>query len=180
MAVNWTGETLAQLQFYWEYSLWPRLDGLTDAEYLWEPVPGCWTVRRRPDGRYAPDGALPEPDPPPVTTLAWRLGHIVVDVLETRVDWHFGGRTATRETIDWPSGAEDARARLHAAYHAWCAHVRELDDEAMSAPVGAAEAPQWAEFPMVALVLHLNREIVHHGAEIALLRDLYRAGYGRG
>jgi len=29
---------------------------------------------------------------------------------------------------------------------------------------------------MAALVLHLNREVMAHGAEICLLRDLYRAG----
>ena len=23
-----------------------RLAGVTDEEYLWEPVPGCWTVHR--------------------------------------------------------------------------------------------------------------------------------------
>ena len=28
---------------------------------------------------------------------------------------------------------------------------------------------------MAALVLHVNREVIHHGAEVALLRDLYRA-----
>ena len=27
---------------------------------------------------------------------------------------------------------------------------------------------------MAALVLHINREAIHHGAEIAVLRDLYR------
>lgn len=27
---------------------------------------------------------------------------------------------------------------------------------------------------MAALVVHINREALHHGAEIALLRDLYR------
>jgi hypothetical protein len=27
---------------------------------------------------------------------------------------------------------------------------------------------------MAALVLHINRETIHHGAEIMLLRDLYR------
>ena len=27
---------------------------------------------------------------------------------------------------------------------------------------------------MAALVLHVKREVLHHGAEIALLRDLYR------
>jgi hypothetical protein len=38
---------------------------------------------------------------------------------------------------------------------------------------------------MAALVLHINRETIHHGAEVALLRDLYRvrgaasAGQGR-
>jgi len=28
---------------------------------------------------------------------------------------------------------------------------------------------------MAELVLHINREALHHGAEIALLRDLYRS-----
>jgi hypothetical protein len=27
---------------------------------------------------------------------------------------------------------------------------------------------------MTSLVLHINREVIHHGAEIALLRDVYR------
>ena len=26
---------------------------------------------------------------------------------------------------------------------------------------------------MITLVLHIHREVIHHGAEIALLRDLY-------
>jgi hypothetical protein len=32
-----------------------RLDGLTDTEYLWEPVPGCWTIRRAASGKYQAD-----------------------------------------------------------------------------------------------------------------------------
>jgi hypothetical protein len=175
MAVNWNGEIQAQMRFYWDFSLWPRLEGLTDTEFYWEPVPDCWTVRRLPDGRHAPDGAYPEPDPPPVTTIAWRMGHLVVDVLETRINWHFGDRTAGRDTIDWPSTAAEARQRLRSAYLTWSEHLQELDDEALAVPVGGAEAPQWSDFPLVALVLHLNREFIHHGAEIALLRDLYRA-----
>ena len=27
---------------------------------------------------------------------------------------------------------------------------------------------------MAALVLHVNRELMHHGGEVGLLRDLYR------
>lgn len=179
MAVNWTGEVLAQLQFYWEYSLWPRLEGLTDEEFHWQPVPDAWTVREGPGGLHQPDSAALEPDPPPVTTISWRLGHLVVDVLETRINWHFGDRTATSGSIDWPANATDARQRLRHAYSTWCEHVQALDDDGLAAPVAGAEASQWADFPMVVLVLHLNREIIHHGAEVALLRDLYRARYGR-
>ena len=175
MALNWPGEILAQADFYWDYSLRPRLQGLTDAEFYWEPVPGTWTVRQLPDGRHAPDSAPTEPDPAPVTTIAWRLGHIVVDVLETRINWHFGDRTLSRDTIDWPSGADEARQRLQVAYRTWVDHMYEHGEEGFATPVGGAEAPQWSEFPMVVLVLHLQREIIHHGAEIALLRDLYRA-----
>ncbi|WP_159941248.1 MULTISPECIES: DinB family protein [unclassified Nocardiopsis] len=179
MAVNWTGEILAQLRFYWDDSLWPRLEGLTDEEFHWEPVPGARTVRRGPGGLHQPDSAVPEPQPPPVTTIAWRLGHLVVDVLETRVNWHFGDRTATRGSIDWPATATDARQRLRHAYTVWSEHVQDLDEDALAAPVGGAASPSWADFPMVALVLHVNREVIHHGAEVAALRDLYRARRGR-
>jgi hypothetical protein len=55
---------------------------------------------------YTVDFTFPQPEPPPVTTIAWRLAHIIVGCLE--------------------------------------------------------------------LVLHIHREVIHHGAEVALLRDLYR------
>jgi hypothetical protein len=32
---------------------------------------------------------------------------------------------------------------------------------------------------MAALVLHINRELLHHGAEVALLRDLFLHADGR-
>ena len=35
-------------------------------------------------------------------------------------------------------------------------------------------AERLAEEPMAALIVHINREALHHGAEIALLRDLYQ------
>ncbi|WP_017612908.1 DinB family protein [Nocardiopsis salina] len=174
-ALNWPAEILAQGEFYWDFSLWPRLEGLTDAEFYWEPAPGAWNVRRLPDGRHAPDSGVPEPEPPPVTTIAWRLGHIVVDVLETRINWHFGDRTLSRDTIDWPGTADEAKQRLRMAFRTWFDHMHELGEEDFGAPVGGAEAAQWADMPMVVLVLHLQREIIHHGAEVALLRDLYGA-----
>ena len=46
----WRDELLAQLDFYWDHQFLPRLEGLTDDEYFWEPVPNCWTVRTAEDG----------------------------------------------------------------------------------------------------------------------------------
>ena len=31
----------------------------------------------------------------------------------------------------------------------------------------------YADYPFIALILHINREVIHHGAEIACIRDLY-------
>ena len=53
-----------------------RLEGLSDDEYFWEPVPGCWTVRRDPSGAWVADYAEPDPDPAPFTTIGWRGVHL--------------------------------------------------------------------------------------------------------
>jgi hypothetical protein len=42
----------------------------------------------------------------------------------------------------------------------------------LTRPCGPAEGP-YAEAPLAALVLHINREVLHHGAEVALLLDLF-------
>jgi DinB superfamily len=55
-----------------------RLDGLTDDEYRWEPVAGCWNVRpcvQSPSG-WSVDYPEVPPDPPPFTTIAWRMLHV--------------------------------------------------------------------------------------------------------
>ena len=53
MDLDWTKELIDQLEFHWSGHLRPRLDSLTDEQYLWEPVDGCWSVRRRQDARTA-------------------------------------------------------------------------------------------------------------------------------
>jgi hypothetical protein len=54
--------------------------------------------------------------------------------------------------------------------------VRSLDAERLESAIGPAEGP-FAAFPYADLVLHINREAIHHLAEVMLLRDLYRAGH---
>jgi len=172
----WRDELLRQLDFYWQHSLSPRLEGLTDDEYFWEPVANCWTIRRRPDNSFMIDWTWPNPDPPPVTTIAWRLAHIAVPVFGIRASQHFGDGSLSIASTKWPGGAEQALEMLHSHYQAWHDGVATLDERALLSPVGEAEG-QWADHSFATLVLHINREVMHHGAEIALLRDLYRAKF---
>ena len=166
---NELAERLAyQLDYHWHEQLRPRFDGLTDDEYFWAPVPDSWNVH--PDGRI--DFAYPPPEPAPVTTIAWRLAHVIVGVLAMRAHSHFGGPPAAYDTWDYATDADTALKQLDDAYRSWSDGVQALDGHALGKPVGPAEGP-WAEHPMIDLVLHINREVIHHGAEIALLRDLY-------
>ncbi|MCO1337502.1 serine/arginine repetitive matrix protein 1 [Kocuria polaris] len=182
---GWNARILDQLDFHWRVALRPRLDGLTDHEYRWEPVPDCWNVRPRGEtgpsydgavsagaGDYVIDFAFPEPTPPPVTTIAWRLGHLIVGVLGARNASHFGGPETDYPTHDYSGTADGALEQLDAAYERWTTGVRGLGEDGLARPCGPAEGP-YAESPLADLVLHINREVIHHGAEIALLRDLY-------
>lgn len=157
-----------QLDWHWQRQLRPRLDGLTDDEYFWAPVSDCWTVH--PDGRI--DFAFPPPQPEPFTTIAWRLAHVIVGVFAMRAHSHFGGPPADYQTWPYATDAATALRQLDDAYDSWTSGVRRLTSEDLATPIGPAEGP-WAERPMFDLVLHINREVIHHGAEIALLRDLY-------
>ncbi|HKV19580.1 MAG TPA: DinB family protein [Mycobacterium sp.] len=163
-----TDQLADQLDFHWTTQLRPRLDSLTDAEYFWAPVPNCWTVHR--DG--AIDFAYPAPEPAPFTTIAWRLAHVIVGVLAMRNHSHFGGPPADYQSWPYATDATTALAQLDDVYDKWIAGVRGLADDGLHRPCGAAEGP-YADYPFMALVLHINREVIHHGAEIACIRDLY-------
>lgn len=170
-----------QIELHWHTMLRPRLEGLTDQEYLWEPVADCWSVRPRGtgtapiqagSGAFTVDFAFPEPEPPPVTTIAWRLAHIIVGVLAMRNAGHFGREATDYATFGYAGTAKEALAQLDEEYASWIRGVRGLDTSGLQRPCGPTEEP-WGERPMASLVLHINRELIHHGAEIALLRDLY-------
>jgi hypothetical protein len=158
-----------------------RLDGLTDDEYLWEPVPDCWTVRRTDDGRYRADPAWPPRDPAPFTTIAWRIAHIG-DFLSRHPlravafeggEVSFAGLSPDTGPAH-PHDAVAARAYLTAAIDDWKRELRSVDDDHLAELMGC-QAGQFADDPVASFVLHIHTEFVHHSAEVALLRDLYRA-----
>ena len=165
---DFTNQLADQLDYHWTNQLRPRLDGLTDEEYFWQPVPDCWTVH--PDGSI--DFTYPPPQPEPFTTIAWRLAHVIVGVLAMRNHFHFGGPQADYQSWNYATDAKTALQQLDDEYAHWITGVRGLDAEALTQPIGPNEGP-WADYAMSELILHINREVIHHGAEIACIRDLY-------
>ncbi|MET4925320.1 DinB family protein [Streptomyces sp. PSRA5] len=158
--LDWNRTLREQWEFHWNHQLRARLDGLTDDEYVWSPVPGARS-----------DHGFPGPDPASFTTIAWRLGHVIVDVLAVRNAAHFGAPGASRETWQYADSAATALAQLRTQLDVWLAGVSGLDDAALRVPVGAKEP--YPDAPMADLVLHINRELIHHLSEVCLLRDLY-------
>ncbi len=208
-----------------------RLTGLTDEEYLWEPVPGCWSIRRRGEattprafgpGEWVLDLGAPdiptneyaeiarqvasgmtvaeiaedwhvsverveqvlshtgptEPDEAPVTTIAWRLGHLHFGFAGTW-EWTFGEqRQEPKLLVDFTPSAATALERFWAEVDRWRDRVATLTEEQLDT-VGLSQYPYGSDpdEPYVAVLWGTNLELIHHMAEIALLRDLWRARF---
>jgi hypothetical protein len=156
----------AQLQTSW-FMLWAGLDGLTDAEYTWEPAPNSWNVRVHPDGFWKRDAG----DGPPVApTIAWRMCTLAgTQVL--RYDWTFGAHRLRWTDIDLPGSAAGALAFLERAAAAWIQAVAGLAGADPDKPLcdwpGGPQGRPFAE-----TLWWTNRELIAAGAEILLLRNL--------
>ncbi|ALG12287.1 DinB family protein [Kibdelosporangium phytohabitans] len=162
------------------------VEPLTDAEYLWEPVAGSWSIRRRSAGpgpgatvlagrgEWGRDGGRPHPVPPPVTTIAWRLGHLS-EMLVARADHVHGTHTKSEDDYEHVGDAAAGIAAFERGAAAWRSAVDSADDAALDT-VGYSTYPAGSdpEVPFIEIVWWMNQEVLHHGAEIALLRDLYR------
>jgi hypothetical protein len=158
---------------------------LTDQEYLWEPVPGAWSLRRRGEavsprplgpGEWQLDSATGgDPDPTPVTTIAWRLGHLHW-CFAGDWEWTFGERRRPpAELVDFSPSAAVALERFWATLDRWRDSVAAMTDEQLDT-VGFGQNPNSdaAELPFITVIAAANIELIHHMAEVALLRDLYR------
>jgi len=161
----------------------PRLEGMRDEEFLWEPVAGMWSIRRRADattssahgpGEWVLDLDRPEPSPAPLTTIAWRVGHLH-SCFAGRWEWTFGERRADpHDVVDFSPHASEAVAAMWGSIEAWRAGVAGLSDEQLDT-VGFGQYPHGLDpdLPIIGIVWWCNRELIHHLAEISLLRDLW-------
>jgi len=162
------------------------MEGLTDEELLWELAPGSWSIRRRGDattshayglGDWVIDCAFPEPEPAPVTTIGWRIGHLYAG-FSLRWEWTFGGRTKLWEMVELTPRADEAQARLWSILARWREDVGRLSEPQLET-VGLSQFPDGLDpnIPFIAIVWWTNRELIHHTAEIGLLRDLWAWGH---
>ena len=159
-----------------------RLQGLTNDEYFWEPVPSCWSIRLREHsqtdkpfgkGTWVLDFDRPEPVPPPVTTIAWRMCHLTNELIQ-RADYTTGSRSLAND-YEIASTAQSAISSLTAGAAMWRSVLTGTRDEDLD-QIGRSQFPWGLDptLPFLDIIWWVNQEFLSHGAEIALLRDLYR------
>jgi len=175
------GPVLNQLDVWWWGSVTNRMAGLTDDEFWWEPEPGTFGLTRRDDGCFYewPPGSRHETTPP-VTTIGWRLAHMSLGCFYQRWQTYFGEPLADWTVVPFVDNAADALAHLEEWKNQWRSSLEAAGEAFLWEPLGDREGDipimQLGKAdPVINLVLHINREAMHHGAEICLLRDLYRA-----
>lgn len=124
-----------------------RMRGLADDEWRWQPVT---------DDRV---------------TIRWRLDHIR-DLLSEDRNAHWLGVPA--ESCHWPevTTADEALAQAEQAYAHWRTLLTAMTVESFARPIGRAAGPHGAATRR-SFALHIADELIHHTAEVALLRDLY-------
>ena len=101
-------------------------------------------------------------------------------MLALRADYTAGSRSLTKDTYVISGDANSAVAALMAAVDAWRGTLVQCDDTALDT-VGYSTFPYGsdAEEAFLDIVWWVNQEVLHHGAEIALLRDLYHYSHAK-
>lgn len=160
----------AEMEEAWQ-TLRSRLEGLTDDEFFWEPVPDCWTVHPDESGRWIVDYAVPAPEPPPFTTIAWRLVHVAACKIMYH-EYAFGPGELTWDDLDYPHTTADAIAWLEEGHTRLESALESLSDPNLE----EMRLTNWDElWPTWRIFWSMIAHDLHHGAEIGCLRDLHRA-----
>jgi hypothetical protein len=110
-----------------------------------------------------------------VTTIAWRIGHLGGLALGGFANRRFGDGTLTPEGLDFPAQAAAVNDFVTEHYGAWREGLAGLDQPGWDEPLGPSWGP-FSEANTIDLALHVLDEMIHHGAEVGVLRDFWAAG----
>jgi len=183
------------------YTLNRAWTDLTDDEFFWEPLPGCWSVRRRSECLTPTpfgnedwvadfDADLTEradrgEGTEPLTTVAWLMWHIA-SMPGRMVELDFLAGTKSAES-GWASpyigdhpmftSADEAVQTMRTGWRALDRELQVSTDEQLERQTRfwgypGHPGPPAPAYQVVALLLN---EISHHGTQVCMLRDLYRA-----
>ena len=151
----------------------PNLRGLTDDEYLWEPAPRCWSVRRRSElttidswgrGDHAVETSFDGSVEPTTTTIAWRLLH-GYDCFRDYASRAFGRGPLDWNDIEVPIAAADATRMMTDAVDG-VRRLLDVSDDVLFEREG--DRPHW-------MLLNAGLlEWIHHCAEVGVLRTMFQ------
>jgi len=174
---------LAPFLAQWDYMqgvLDERLGGLTDEEYLWQPVERMLSVRMV-DGRPTPDAFGMEPSGAEALprTIAWSVGHLG-DGSWHRADYLVGEHKLQPGDLTWPMTAAEGIAFMKDGLSRWRNGLDQMTDEDLDT-VGRSAFPHGLDpqLPLIEIVWWVNKELLYHAGEIWLLRDMYAVRDGR-
>jgi hypothetical protein len=162
----------------WDYITevtFARLEGLTDDEYLWEPVPSAWTIRPGRNGKNVADTEVwaPDSESEPPRTLAWSITHLGNGAL-MRADYLTGSHSLTSDDLIYPLRADEGIELMRRGLEAWRSGLVQMSDADLDT-VGRSAYP-WGldpKLPLIEIVWWINKELVWHSAEAWFVRDLY-------
>lgn len=136
-------------------------------------MPGSWTVRPSPDGKWRHDWVETEPNPAPPITIGWTTWHLI---------WWWSGviaairneMPAAHSEVFWPGSADTVRHRLEALSMEWADILSKLNDSDLDRPL----AYPWAEpQPLSHALAWANSELMKNVAEIGCIRHLFEASH---
>lgn len=148
-----------------------RCRGLTDRELLWEPAAHCWNLVRDPShpGGWSYPYDFDPPRPHPITSIGWRLIHLIADN-EIYMEHAFGPGVRNFPDLEVHGTAAEVLADWRASREPITRWLTSADDHDLlqNRPSHLGGMKNAGE-----VISTLIDEQTHHGAEIALLRDLY-------
>jgi hypothetical protein len=160
---------ITQMDESWQ-GLSRRLTNLSEIEFFWQPVPHCWTVHPVPGGRWIVDYVDSPPDPPPFTTIAWRVLHLAGCKLMYH-EYAFGNGKLSWDELPVPTMPSAAIAWLEGCHKRLESGVKALRDTDLD----EERLTNWGEmWPTWRIVWTMIFHDIHHGAEIGCLRRLFR------
>jgi hypothetical protein len=146
------------------------VDGLGDDEFFWEPVPDSWTVFKDASGTWTYQYEEPDPIPSPFTTVGWRLVHLALCKVMYH-EWAFGPAELRFDTIENPHDVASSLAMLHRGHRLLSDDLAAFADADLSRPVLTNWGERW---PAWKIFWEMTSHDAQHGAEIGVLRDMYR------